>query len=512
MLIPLIGMLAGRMFSQPRKLARRAAWATALTVTVGTAFVPLLWPMTVAGAVLAAITLRRKVTALPVNLAIVVLVPPVLLLPWLIQFLEHPSRLFLEAGLAQPGLASPRLPARSLLLLSPGGPGLPPYWVSAALVLAALGALLASRRLNLIIAGWVAALLGFGTALLASRTTVIPPGGQPVTAWPGMALAVAAAGLLLAAAAGADGLGRVLSEGGRTGLRRLSSARGFPLAILALVACTAPVLAAAYWLMNGVSGPLRPAAGQVVPSLVSTPAGSGRQLRTLVLTSGPGGHVSFLLLRGDSPQFSYPDLTPAPAAEAALTSAVAALVAPGGGEAVDQSQQLARFDVGYVLVRAPISAGLASTLNGVSGLTEVSLTPTFDLWRLASLPSRVSVVEPSGVVIPVSSGAIGVSGVRVPAAGGTLLLAEPAGGWSASVSGHALTPVVSPGSAWAQAFRLPAGGGTLTISRNGLWHDLVLALELLAFIVVAALALPGIRSAAEIEAAAAAIAAPAGRK
>jgi hypothetical protein len=186
--------------------------------------------------VLAAITLRRKVTALPVNLAIVVLVPPVLLLPWLIQFLEHPSRLFLEAGLAQPGLASPRLPARSLLLLSPGGPGLPPYWVSAALVLAALGALLASRRLNLIIAGWVAALLGFGTALLASRTTVIPPGGQPVTAWPGMALAVAAAGLLLAAAAGADGLGRVLSEGGRTGLRRLSSARGFPLAILALVA------------------------------------------------------------------------------------------------------------------------------------------------------------------------------------------------------------------------------------------------------------------------------------
>ena len=42
------------------------------------------------------------------------------------------------------------------------------------------------------------------------------------------------------------------------------------------------------------------------------------------------------------------------------------------------------------------------------------MTPTFDLWRLASLPSRVSVVEPSGVVVPVSSGAIGVSGVRVP--------------------------------------------------------------------------------------------------
>ena len=51
-LIPVIGMLAGRMFSQPRRIARRAAWATGLTVTVGAAFVPLLWPMAVAGAVM----------------------------------------------------------------------------------------------------------------------------------------------------------------------------------------------------------------------------------------------------------------------------------------------------------------------------------------------------------------------------------------------------------------------------------------------------------------------------
>ena len=54
-LIPLIGLLAGRMFSQPPKLARRAAWATGLAVTVGAAFVPLLWPMAVVGAVAAAL-------------------------------------------------------------------------------------------------------------------------------------------------------------------------------------------------------------------------------------------------------------------------------------------------------------------------------------------------------------------------------------------------------------------------------------------------------------------------
>ncbi len=498
-LIPVIGMLAGRMFSHPRKLARRAAWATGLTVTVGTAFVPLLWPIAVAGAILALLAFRSvwpRAAREPGN-----------------RRTDAPGS---PAAVAHPVPGAPVLaPARSRA--GPAGPGC--GQASGAVVAAAepgrswpapvLGKrrpgagrtrrAAGARAQEAVAAGWTVALLGFAAALLASRTTVTPPGGQQVMAWPGIALAVAAAGLLLAAAAGADGLGRALSSGGRSGVRRVASARGFPAAILALVACTAPVLGAAYWLMNGTSGPIGPVTGQIVPSLVST-AGSGRQLRTLVLTTGAGGKVSYLLLRGASPQFSYPDVTPAPAAQAALTKAVASLVAPGGGEAADQSQELARFDIGFVLVRAPIPGGLAGVLNSVSGLTEVSLTSSFDLWRLTTLPSRVSVIEPSGAVVPVGSGVIGVSGAPAPAAGGTVLLAEPAGGWSASVSGHALMPVTSPAGSWAQAFRLPAGGGTLTVSRNGLWHDLVMALELLAFLFVAALALPGIRSTAEMEA------------
>jgi GT2 family glycosyltransferase len=505
-LIPVIGMLAGRMLSQPPKLARRAAWATGLAITVGTAFVPLLWPMAVAGALVAGVALWSSVPALVRNLAIVVATPPVLLLPWFIGVLEHPSQLLVEAGLPQPGLVTPDLPAKSLLLLSPGGPGLPPYWVSAALLLGGLAALLAARRLRLIVSGWIVALLGFATALLASRVTVTPAGGQPITPWPGVALAVAAAGLLLAAAAAADTLRRAPSADGRARAPRRSALR-IPVAILALASCTAPVLAAAYWLMNGVSGPIGSASGQIVPSLVSATAGAGRQLRTLVLgTSGAGGRVSYLLLRGDSPPLSYPGITQVPSAQAALSRAVAALVAPGGGEAVDQSQQLARFDIGFVLMRAPVDNGLASVLDNVNGLSEVSMNPAFDLWRLSTLPSRVSVMEPSGAVVPVESGAVNVTGTPAPASGGTVLLAEPAGGWSAAVNGQALTPVPSPAGGWAQAFRLPAGGGTLTISRNALVHNLIMAFELLAFVVVAALALPGIRSTAEMEADAAAAA------
>jgi GT2 family glycosyltransferase len=501
-LIPLIGMTAGRMFSESRRLARRAAWATGLLVTVCTAFVPVLWPMAVVGAVIAAALLRRSSASL-LNLVIVVATPPVLLLPWMLQLLAHPSLLLLEAGVQLPGLATADLPARSLLLLSPGGPGLPPYWTSAALVLVGLASLFASRRRELIVAGWCVALLGLVTALIGARTVVTPAGGQAMTPWPGPALAVAAAGLLLAGAAGADSLSRGLATRGRKGGRRLAGARGIGIVAIGLAAASAPVLAMSYWLLHPVNGPVAPAAGQVVPSLGPVSAGSGRQLRTLVLSSS-GGRVSYLLLRGDSPLFADPGLVQASPAQNALSQTVAALTAPGGGQVADQSQELARFDIGFVLVRAPANPQLVSTLGAVSGLSLVSITTSFDLWRLTTLPARVTVVEPSGTVVPINSGPIGLSGATAPAAGGILELAEPAGGWSASLNGHALTPVTSPAGSWAQAFRLPAGGGTLSVSRSALAHDLVIALELLAFVAVAVLALPGVRTAAEIEALAAA--------
>jgi GT2 family glycosyltransferase len=502
-LIPLIALAAGRMFTESPRLARRAAWAAGLLVTIGTAFVPLLWPMALIGAVLTAAILRRP-RALLLNLLIIAATPPVLLLPWMLQLLAHPSALLLETGVQQPGLASTDLPARALLLLSPGGPGLPPFWASGALVLVALLALLASRRRVLIVSGWGAALVGFGTAVVASRATVTPAGGQAMTPWPGAALAVAAAGLILASVAGADSLSQLLGARGRKSTPRLSGSRGLAVALVSLAALSAPVLAGAYWLLHPVNGPVAPASGEIVPSLGST-SGPGRQLRTLVL-SATDGHVSYLLLRGDSPLFADSGLVPDSSAQTALNAAVASLVAPGGGLAGNQSEQLARFDIGFVLMRAPANPQLVSILDSVAGLATTSTNPSFDLWRLATLPSRVSVVEPSGAVVPISSGPVGLSGATAPAAGGILELSEPAGGWTASLNGHGLTPVPSPAGSWAQAFRLPAGGGTLSVSRNSLLHDLLVALELLAILVVAVLALPGVRTAAEIEAAVAAVA------
>jgi GT2 family glycosyltransferase len=498
-LIPVIGLLAGRMFSQPPRIARRAAWATGLAIAFGTAFVPLLWPIALVATVLAALTLRTVRPAVLQNLAIVAIVPPVLLIPWTIQLATHPSALLLEAGVQQPGLASQNLPTRSLMLLSPGGPGLPPVWVTAGLVLAALIALVASRRRVLVVSGWTVAVLGLLVAVVASRVSVRPSaGGAAITAWPGIALAIAAAGLLLAAAAGGDSLGGLVSAG-RTGLRRIVSLRGLAVGLLAVVACSAPILAGGFWLLKGVSGPIGPAVGQVVPELVTVSAGNGDQVRTLILSSS-GSQVHYLLLRGNGPTLGDGDLTPVPGAEHSLRTAVASLVAPAGGQAVDQEQVLAQYDIGFVLMRAPVNPALARTLDGIAGLRAVSMTSSFDLWRLGRLPSRVTVVEPSGAVVPVPSGQIGVSGATVPTAGGTLMVSEPAGGWHATLNGHPLDSVTSPAGSWAQAFRLPSGGGTLDVGRSELGHDVGIGFELLAVLVVAALALPGVRGVGDAQA------------
>src|SRR6202044_4191925 len=94
-----------------------------------------------------------------ITLGITVVVPRVVLVPWTVAVATRPSLLFLEAGNKVPGLATVALPARSLLLFSPGGPGLPPFWVTAGLALAALGALLLTARRSLVMAGWSVALL-----------------------------------------------------------------------------------------------------------------------------------------------------------------------------------------------------------------------------------------------------------------------------------------------------------------------------------------------------------------
>ncbi len=247
-LIPLIGVLAARIFTQPKRRARRAAWATGLVVAVAAAFVPLVWLAVVLAAAAGAVAFGRSRREILINLGITVLVPPVLLVPWTLQVFARPALVFLQAGQQVPGLASAHLSARSLLLLSPGGPGLPPYWVTGGVAVAALAALLLTGRRTLVAVGWCVALLGLLISVVVSRVVVVSDGGGPaVAAWPGISLAIAAAGLLLAGTVAASSLPAHLAGG------KWRSLRGLGITLLALAAASAPLLAAG--LLAGHRGP-----------------------------------------------------------------------------------------------------------------------------------------------------------------------------------------------------------------------------------------------------------------
>jgi GT2 family glycosyltransferase len=504
-LLPLIGIVVGRMLAGPPRRARRAAWAAGLLIAVAAAFVPLIWPMAVVAALglIAAWPWLGRATA--INAAIVALVPAVILIPWTFHLLTSPSAFLLEAGVQRPGLASAGLRPESLLLLSPGGPGLPPAWVTAGLVLPAFAALLARRRLALVYTGWAIALGGLVAALLVSRLRVTSAGGMAVSAWPGVATAVAAVGLLVAATPLVEAAGLALRRSGDLRAGRGILASGRALAVLAgfAVAVSAPVLAAGYWLAAGVSGPVTTAGPQILPPFVASSSSGPDRTRTLVLRPDGAG-LSYTVLRNTDPVLGEPELTQTASATRALDAVVASLApemnTAAGGDGGDAGQALSQFDIGYILLPAPVDQTLARQLDGAAGLLRLTTAPAYDLWQVAGTVARARVISTGGAVLPVSSGPIGVNTVVPPATSGALVLAEAAGGWSATLNGRPLAKLTQPVDGWAQGFVLPPGGGRLVITRNELARDLSLGAEAAALLVVFALALPGTRSAAQVPA------------
>ena len=108
------------------------------------------------------------------------------------------------------------------------------------------------------------AIAGILAAVLASRISVTPAtGGQPADGWPGVAMALAALGLLLASAPAAQRLVEIIPNvSSRLSAGTASPAAGYgrsrrALACVALAAAaTAPLLVAGYWVKEGVRGPV----------------------------------------------------------------------------------------------------------------------------------------------------------------------------------------------------------------------------------------------------------------
>jgi GT2 family glycosyltransferase len=181
--LPLIGVFLGGMLREP---TRHAAWAVAVLLTIAMAFAPLTWVIAVLVGVPARYALAGGRRHPGRRLAVALGLPPLLLLPWTLGLLAHPARFLDEAGVPA-DVARPAPGA--LVMLGPGGPGTPAFWVTAGLAATGVAALLLRRWRTAVLTGWLLALAGFLVAILVLA--------RP--AWPGVALTFAAAGLIMAA-------------------------------------------------------------------------------------------------------------------------------------------------------------------------------------------------------------------------------------------------------------------------------------------------------------------------
>jgi GT2 family glycosyltransferase len=483
-LTPLVVLAAARTLGRPGQHGPfRAAWSAGLLLAVTAAFVPLAWMVALLLAGVGIATGYRDRGSVLRMLA-ALSVAPVVLMPWTGQVLRDPVLLVTEAGTPGPDLSDAALPPWAILLQHPGGPGAGPVLLGVGIVLAAWGALFRTDRRVPILAGWAVA----GTALVlgavVSRLPVTGPTLEvPVSGWPGYPAALVGGGLLVAGAVGAERLRERLS-GVSFGWRQ-------PLAVVVVtVAVACSVAAAGWWLFRGADDPLSRRDPAVLPAYVAEEAARPERVRTLVLSRGDDGRVTYALLRRSGPRLGDAETGPPPEEYAALDQVVGDLVSDRGGA---DAAALAPFAARYVYLPAPADPGLIDVLDTVPGLTRASAPEDAVMWQVAGEIGRVRVLGGDDGPVVVPSGEVVATGM-IPAdpADRQLVLAERADpGWRATLAGKPLEAATFDD--WSQAFTLPTSAGEVEISHRGPQRSAWLTAQLVAVLVAVVLALPGMR-------------------
>lgn len=486
---------------------RQAGWRLPVGYGIGlaaaTAFAPSMWLLCALGLGVGALVLLaipsarsagvRRLAAVAVALGTALVV----LLPWSTRLVRAPRLLL--AGTSSIGFdLTGSAPAFVELLLGrPGGPAMPPTWATVGVVAAAAAGLVRQRRQQAAIAGWLVALGAVGLALVTVRGA---GGAEP--GFPAAALAIAACGLLLAAAVGADGalerLGRY-SFGWRQPVA----------AAVALAALAVPLICGLSWVSRGSADPLRRQNVHPLPSVVLAEADRIPGMRVLWLDEAADGSVRYTLTTAQGRGLPDAGLPVEESTVRALDGLVRDLSSTRGTNA---AEALATFNVRYVAVPNPVSPLLATGLDAQAGLSRVAFVAPVQLWQTLTPAGRVTLLSPPLARVAVAGRVAGRDELRlnppVPLSargresaratvppgppGRVVVLAERADDrWIATLDGKRLARTTVYG--WAQAFGVPEAGGVLEIRRDGSARRTALRAQAAVLLVALVLAAPPIR-------------------
>jgi hypothetical protein len=499
-LLPLVIRACAAAVGAPGGRGWHRAFGAGALLAVTAAMAPVLWlaavPLLLLGSFVARqpgesarTTLRRLVAAV-----VTLLVPPLLLLPWTVQVATHRALLWAGSGLPEE-FGSIHPPAGlDLLLLRPGGAGMPPIWVGAPLVIAAVISLRRTRQVPVARAGVLMLIVGVGGAVALTRVVGVTPGVADSRHWPGALLLLAGAGAVLAATVAAAGVASALT-GHSFGWRQLGAAG------LVVLAIAATVTLGGSWLARGAGGPLSGSATTSLPLFTQVEMARPTSPRALVLRTGAAGGLSYALVRRPSgPQLGDADVGPTGGSRAAARLAAAVRDAAAGLPRA--GAELQPFGVEFLVVPSGSVSRLAPQLAKTATLSVVPAPgatvyqSSLPAGELSVLPAAAAKAAVSGsplasVTATVLAAKPGSADVEVPpgSPGRLVVLAEPANShWQATVGS---TPLVSRTAyGWAQAFELPAAGGRLRVTYHDSRRGTLLWVELAAVLLILLLAVP----------------------
>jgi GT2 family glycosyltransferase len=488
-LLPLLVLaLRGLVLRRPRAPeAWRGGWGAGVVLVGLTAFEPSLILVAIVLGVVGAIWLRRTPRKVG-RIGLAVGLPLLVWAPWWPALISYPGRLFAGPDAALTA-AGPAPQVWGLLLGREIGPGLPPLWLGAIVfgviwVVAVLGLSRRPRR-AVVVGAWVAAVTGLLGAVVLSRLVVaLPPTGTEIRPWTGAYLLIAFGALVLAAAAGVDGLG--------TELRDRSFGWQQPASVIAGLLVVMTVLGASgWWIWAGASGPIDRQRLDALPPYLQNAMLSDAGVRVLAIDlrhdGAPAGEAHYSVVADDQLRlgdadrgFAFGGSTAAPAQVGDLVQRMVAGTADS-----DITPQLRSLGIGYVWVTGATTEEIAR-IDNTPALGTASGSETTIVWQLQPAVTRVTVTEGDQTT------AVDALPPVVAPGGGERRLglgeaADPR--WRASLDGVTLTPSTD---GWQQAFQLPAAGGAVSFHLASPTPWLLIG-QGIVLVVGVVLAAPGIR-------------------
>ncbi|TCO46914.1 GT2 family glycosyltransferase [Kribbella antiqua] len=351
--LPLLGAAVHTIARRRRVVIQgswRAAWFAGICQAVLFAFTPalgLLISLTlVIGGVLG-LGWRRQGRQLVFSVVLGLL----LVLPWTIQLVLHPSRLGQEAGGPPTAAVGPGNSLPHLLTGTPlGAPT--PWWLVVPLILVALASLLRESRQRYELLGWFAAMLGLAGTLVASR---LGGGSGPL-------MFLMTAGWIIAVTVAWDSVGKsteIIVQG-----------------VLGIVLVTT-IVTAGFWLVRGADGPLWRGPAQDLPAYLVSAQDPPEDQSILVVRKDPNSPMRYSLVRDGGPRMGSLEAAPTAEQTKPITDVLATL---GGGGTGEEGRQLAGLDIDYVYLPAPVDPTLQSTLDSLPGLTRASAADGDSAW------------------------------------------------------------------------------------------------------------------------------------